>query len=237
MNEAFFMWQRAMGSLREKLSPQVFDTWFQPISFEEQAESTITLKVPNKFFKDWLSNNYMELIQESLFLEYGRHLQVEFVVAPNAAFRSMDDFRSKHERNSEPEPKPDPRHKCLLNPKYTFANFVVGASNQLPHAASIAVTEMLGKRYNPLFVYGGVGLGKTHLIHAIGNEIRRRFPAVRVCYISSEQFMNEFVWSLRNDKSLRDNKMDTFRRRFREELDVILMDDIQFIAGKDRTKD
>jgi chromosomal replication initiator protein len=118
-----------------------------------------------------------------------------------------------------------------LNPKYMFESFVVGASNQLPHAASVAVTEMVGTKYNPLFIYGGVGLGKTHLVHAIGNAVRKNNPRARICYISSEQFMNEFVSSLRTDK------MDLFHRRFRRETDVLLMDDIQFIAGKDRTQD
>lgn len=231
------MWEHALKTLREKLSSQVFDTWFRPISCDKQDENAIILRVPNKFFKDWLSNNYMEIIRESVFLAYGRHLRVELMVAPDLFTSTATELTTRHECNPKLEPRLGQSYSCQLNPRYTFANFIVGASNQLPHAASIAVTEMLGMRYNPLFIYGGVGLGKTHLIHAIGNEIKRKLPIARICYISSEQFMNDFIWSLRNDKSLRDNKMDAFRSRFRNETDVLLMDDLQFIAGKDRTQD
>ncbi len=182
----------------------------------------------------WLSNNYIDIIKEALFIENGQHLDVDFVVAPKSS--ANEPITESREIDVTLTPRPN-THRSQLNPKYTFENFVVGASNQLPHAASVAVTEMVGRRYNPFFVYGGVGLGKTHLIHAIGNEIRKRDPNARICYISSEQFMNEFVGSLRNDRSLKDYKIDSFRKRFREETDVLLMDDIQFIAGKDRTQD
>lgn len=229
------MWNRTLASIQNQLNQQVFDAWFRPIELDCVTEKGLTLKVPNKFFKEWLTNNYLDIIKEALFTEHGRPLDVEFVVAPKAA-ESLG-FADAVEAAPPAPPRQAQTFKSQLNPKYTFANFVVGASNQLSHAASVAVTDMVGKRYNPLFLYGGVGLGKTHLIHAIGNEIRRRHPDLRICYISSEQFMNEFVWSLRNDRSLHDNKMDTFRRRFRNEIDVLLMDDIQFIAGKDRTQD
>jgi chromosomal replication initiator protein len=229
------MWKQALESIKHKVNQQVFDAWFRPISVETLEGNTMFLKVPNKFFKEWLFNNYMDIIKEALFLEGGCPIDVELVVSADNA--------TTLKRDLDVLPAPTPaRHgatapRAQLNPKYTFENFVVGSSNQLPHAASVAVTETIGTKYNPLFVYGGVGLGKTHLIHAIGNEILRKRPDARICYISSEQFMNEFVGSLRNDKSLKDNKMDAFRRRFREELDVLLMDDIQFIAGKDRTQD
>jgi chromosomal replication initiator protein len=230
------MWKRTLASIEGRLNRQVFDAWFRPIELAEGSDSGLKLKVPNKFFKEWLANNYMDVIKDALFAESGHPMDVEFVVAPKAAACSE---KAPVERLPAPVPLPRPAQtfKSHLNPKYTFANFVVGASNQLPHAASVAVTEMVGKRYNPLFLYGGVGLGKTHLIHAIGNEIKSRNPDARIYYVSSEQFMNEFVHSLRNDRSLRDNKMDAFRQRFRKEIDVLLMDDIQFIAGKDRTQD
>ena len=229
------MWKQALSSIEAKLNNQVFDAWFRPIEFDDFDDHKVTLKVPNKFFKEWLSNNYIDIIREALFIENGRHLDVEFVVSPR--HQNSNDSAPQPVPTPPSSPRPQTQYKSQLNPKYTFGNFVVGASNQLPHAASVAVTEMVGRRYNPLFVYGGVGLGKTHLIHAIGNEIKRKNPNARICYISSEQFMNEFVGSLRNDRSLKDNKIDAFRRRFREETDVLLMDDIQFIAGKDRTQD
>lgn len=230
------MWKRTLASIQGRLNRQVFDAWFRPIELEENSDTGLKLKVPNKFFKEWLTNNYMDIIKDALFTESGHSVDVEFVVASKPSAASA---KASVERIVEqaPPPRPAQTFKSHLNPKYTFANFVVGASNQLPHAASVAVTEMMGKRYNPLFLYGGVGLGKTHLIHAIGNEIKRRNPDARIYYVSSEQFMNEFIRSLRNDRSLRDNKMDAFRQRFRKEIDVLLMDDIQFIAGKDRTQD
>ena len=230
------MWKRTLASIQGRLNQQVFDAWFRPIELECVSEQGLTLKVPNKFFKEWLTNNYMDIIQEALFTENGKPLGVEFIVAPKPLQMPTEEPASTREPLVETT-RSTHSYKSQLNPRYTFANFVVGASNQLSHAASVAVTEMVGRRYNPLFLYGGVGLGKTHLIHAIGNEIKRRNPGARICYISSEQFMNEFVWSLRNDRSLHDNKMDAFRRRFRNEIDVLLMDDIQFIAGKDRTQD
>ncbi len=230
------MWKRVLESIETKLNQQVFDAWFRPVSVERFEKDTMFLKVPNKFFKEWLSDNYLVLIQEALFIEARRPIAVEFVVSEASESPRHKDTPLPSASQNPPLPRKG-ASRAQLNPKYTFESFVVGSSNQLPHAASVAVTETLGTKYNPLFVYGGVGLGKTHLIHAIGNEIRRKHPHARICYISSEQFMNEFVWSLRNDKSLTDNKMDAFRRRFRNEVDVLLMDDIQFIAGKDRTQD
>jgi chromosomal replication initiator protein len=221
------MWEKALKWIEDRLNKQIFETWFGPVSLASLTEDTLTLEVPNKFFKEWLSNNYADLIQEAVLVESGRRVDVKFQVAEsNGVVLS--------EINPTESSSPVRPHNCYevkLNPKYTFDSFVVGASNQLPPAASIAVAEMVGTKYNPLFVYGGVGLGKTHLVHAIGNEIRNRNPYSKICYISSEQFMNEFIWSLRNDK------MDVFHRRFRKETDVLLMDDIQFIAGKDRTQD
>ncbi|MDD5309793.1 MAG: chromosomal replication initiator protein DnaA [Deltaproteobacteria bacterium] len=219
-------WEKALEVIRGKVNAQVFEAWFAPISFEECTDDTLSLRVPNKFFKEWLSNNYIDLIEEAMWFESGNRLRISFAVAETDG----DEIVELTPRASV-TPKPAASTEYRLNPRYTFESFVVGSSNQLPHAASVAVTEMMGTKYNPLFIYGGVGLGKTHLVHAIGNAIRGKTPSVRICYISSEQFMNEFVFSLRNDK------MDTFRKRFRKECDVLLMDDIQFIAGKDRTQD
>ena len=220
------MWEQALSWIEKKLNRQVYDAWFSPISLEKLEDDTLTLRVPNKFFKEWLSNHYVELIEEAVFVETGKRVNIKFAVAENGSvdLSSMPSMPAA-------APRPVSTNDFRLNPKYTFDTFVVGASNQLPHAASVAVAQMVGKKYNPLFVYGGTGLGKTHLVHAIGNAIRIRSPKARIRYISSEQFINEFVWSIRNDK------MDSFRHRFRNETDVLLMDDIQFIAGKDRTQD
>jgi chromosomal replication initiator protein len=228
-------WAKALEWIESRINPQTYERWFGSVVWDGFDGTTLHLKVPNKFFKEWLSNNYNELIQDAMARQCG--------VRPTVAFE-VDERGLSAPVAPAPEPvaaaNPAPRTQSILphtsgasrlNPKYTFDSFVVGSSNQLPHAASLAVTEMLGAKYNPLFVYGGVGLGKTHLVHAIGNNLRARRPGIRVCYLSSEQFMNDFVWALRNDK------MDVFHRYFRKEVDVLLMDDIQFIAGKDRTQD
>ena len=220
-------WDNVLAAIRGKLSAQMFETWFAPIEVKGLAEERLTLGVPSSFFKEWLVNNYLELIRDSLQAEIGQRLEVEIEVEERVhAPRS----------GAAPEGDAPPLRKSVsidsrLNPKYTFSNFVVGTSNQLPHAASIAIVERSVSTYNPLFVYGGVGLGKTHLMHAIGNAVRARNPGKVIMYLSSEEFVNEFV------SSLRTNKMDVFRRKFRKWCDVLLIDDIQFIAGKDGTQD
>ncbi len=218
-------WQKSLKWIREKLSDQVFDTWFKPVELQELSDSTLTLKVPNSFFKEWLSNNYTELIQEAMLFETGHRLEISFVVVEENT--SADPSKVSA---SIQEAVRNTATASRLNPKYTFQNFVVGSSNQLPHAASVAAANK-GQNFNPLFIYGGVGLGKTHLLHAIGNDVRSKEPGANVMYISSEEMMNEFVSSLRN------NKMDSFRRKYRKSCDVLLIDDIQFIAGKDAMQD
>lgn len=227
-------WLRALEWIETSLNPQTFERWFGSVVWDSFDGSTLSLKVPNKFFKEWLSNNYTDIIQEAMSRQSGSRPAVCFEVdeqvaaapAPAPSEPALVPAAAK-----SPTALPHTNGASRLNPRYTFNSFVVGSSNQLPHAASLAVAEMPGRKYNPLFIYGGVGLGKTHLVHAIGNTLRARRPGIRVCYLSSEQFMNDFVWALRNDK------MDVFHRYFRKEVDVLLMDDIQFIAGKDRTQD
>jgi chromosomal replication initiator protein len=217
-------WDKSLAWIREKLNDQVFETWFSPVRLHRMDDSSLTLSVPNSFFKEWLSNNYSQLIREAMLVETGRQLEIVFEV-------------SKGDSDAVPAPAiptpeaPSRQVGSRLNPKYTFKNFVVGSSNQLPHAASVAIAGSDGQNFNPLFIYGGVGLGKTHLLHAIGNAMRARDPFVNVMYMSAEELMNEFVSSLRN------NKMDSFRRKYRKSCDVLLIDDIQFIAGKDAMQD
>jgi chromosomal replication initiator protein len=221
-------WGNALAAIRGKVSEQMFETWFAPIVATGMSQDRISLSVPSNFFKEWLTNNYLELIREALHLEIGRRLDVDIEVVSRA---QPDGEPSAPE---ELAAAPNRRASALdsrLNPKYTFSNFVVGTSNQLPHAASIAIVERNASTYNPLFIYGGVGLGKTHLMHAIGNAVRARSANKIVMYISSEEFVNEFITSLRT------NKMDVFRRKYRKWCDVLLVDDIQFIAGKDGTQD
>ena len=203
-------WNRALNWIRDKLSEQVFETWFSPIELKTLDDDCAVLEVPNNFFKEWLSNNYIDFIQEALFIECGKNYKVVFEISKerdSIAPPSSQAPKPINSRNASTRKKIFIESK--LNPKYTFQNFVVGTSNQLPHAASLAVAQKPNSKFNPLFIYGGVGLGKTHLLHAIGNMVKTQYPQRTVCYLSSEQFMNEFIHSLRN------NKMESFRNKYR----------------------
>ncbi len=221
-------WSKVIDSLKERVGQQNFDIWIKPIHFVSFEEETVKLDVPNRFFKDWINERYTSQIKEVFSQITGKPCQIL--------------FRIKNEKSHEKEllaalsPKKDseatPSLGKIFNPKYTFDNFVVGASNQFAHAACLAVANMPAKNYNPLFIYGGVGLGKTHLLHAVGNHLihHRIFPDTKkICYLSAEEFTNELINSLRYEK------MDEFRNKFRR-MDILLIDDIQFIAGKERTE-
>jgi len=218
--------------------------WFKPISSARKDDSTIYLGVPTEVFRDWITNNYFDVIEESLHELSLDAYQLRFSIDESpasepASSTSLSDayYAAKAVavdgsglgagavRAPEAEPT-----ELLLNPKYTFDKFVVGSCNQFAHAASLAVVDMPSKTYNPLYVYGGVGLGKTHLMHAIGHAIKQRNQALRLTYLSSERFMNELINAIRYDKTIR------FRDKYRN-IDVLLMDDIQFLAGKERTQE
>ena len=210
----------AWDRLRERLGQQNFETWIKPMRVQGVDDREIRLEVPNKFFRDWVSDHFMSTLEEVFSSSYGHHLKIFLIV--------------NQEIQVAPKPEKSPRQKpqrfTNLISKYNFDNFVVGASNQFAHAASAAVATQPGDHYNPLFIYGGVGLGKTHLINAIGHRVVEKFPSSKVVYLSSESFMNELIGSLRRDK------MDEFKSRFRN-TDVLILDDIQFIAGKERTQE
>ena len=222
------IWSKVIDSLRERVGQQNFDIWIKPIQFISTEGENVRLEVPNRFFKDWIHEHYTAHIKEVFSQFMGKPCQLHFQIKSEKG----------HERDlmvippQRKEPEPAPPLGTNFNPKYTFNNFVVGASNQFAHAACLAVANMPAKNYNPLFIYGGVGLGKTHLLNAIGNHIvqQRIFSDVKkVWYLSAEEFTNELI------NSLRFEKMDEFRNKFRK-MDVLLIDDIQFIAGKERTE-
>ncbi|MEK7342145.1 MAG: chromosomal replication initiator protein DnaA [Candidatus Binatota bacterium] len=217
------LWEGALKRLRETLGKQNFETWIKPIRVRESDDGEIVLEVPNKFFRDWLVEHFHAAIQETL-AELS-HRSVRLSVAVNNQLQT----RGRTEKSVERE-RPKASRVNNLIPRYNFENFVVGASNQFAHAASLAVANQPGEHYNPLFIYGGVGLGKTHLINAIGHRIVDKRPALKVFYLSSESFMNELIGSLRRDR------MDEFKIRFRN-IDVLILDDVQFIAGKERTQE
>jgi chromosomal replication initiator protein len=230
------VWRAALGELQVSLSPANFETWLKETSLVDVDDHRFRIGVPNGFAKDWLETRYRSLISQTLARIVGYSVQVEFVVnaAPEAAPVSTNGFTpgtptSTHVR-VEPTRVGGEGGATNLNPRYTFANFIVGSANRLAHAASLSVAERPGHAYNPLFLYGGVGLGKTHLMHAIGNQVIAKFPRKRVVYATSEKFTNEFITSIQQ------GKIDDFRSRYRR-IDLLLIDDIQFIADKERTQE
>jgi len=220
------LWQEALAHLKDQLGRQNYETWIQPIAFVSRDKSCVYLNVPNKFFRDWLTEHYLTRIEEVLSKTAEQTLTVSFDVKQEPQIKTIAEKNvGKDEREREKR-----RRTSNLIPRYTFENFVIGASNQFAHAASMAVANQPGDHYNPLFIYGGVGLGKTHLINAIGHKAVSKFPGSKVFYLSSESFMNELISSLRRDR------MDEFKMKFRN-VDVLILDDVQFIAGKERTQE
>ncbi|HSF67425.1 MAG TPA: chromosomal replication initiator protein DnaA [Nitrospiraceae bacterium] len=222
-------WQDALAYIQGKVPKQVYDTWFTPIHLERIEDSTAQLSVPNKFFGDWLSQHYGLLLSEAVSAARGGvETSITFVVFHKPTPRqhgSGGGAMASGRQNTGPRAK----RGVQLNPKYTFKNFVVGAANQFAHAACMAVAEQPAKAYNPLFIYGDTGLGKTHLLNAIGNYVAERTD-LRIAYLTTEQFTNEVINSIRYDK------MMDLRKRYRH-IDMLMIDDIQFLAGKERTQE
>ncbi|MCE5265818.1 MAG: chromosomal replication initiator protein DnaA [Deltaproteobacteria bacterium] len=226
------IWEKTVKIIKEKVSQQNFDTWIRPIRIVTLEGDQVHLSVPNRFFRDWLVENYLSLIRESMKSETGVPLHVEFVIdQENPAQPATGEMTDTPPAEKPAVRKPSrARVHSSLNTNYSFDRFVVGASNQFAHAASSAVAEQPAKNYNPLFIYGGVGLGKTHLLNAIGLKTLKLYQDMNVVYVSAEVFMNELINSIRYDK------MPKFREKFRN-IDCLLIDDIQFIAGKERTQE
>ncbi|HSA61284.1 MAG TPA: chromosomal replication initiator protein DnaA [Nitrospiraceae bacterium] len=222
------VWQEALHYIQGKVPKQVYDTWFIPVRLDRIENSTAHIGVPNKFFGDWLHTHYGPLLAEAVATARGGgDLAVSFVVFQKPSMRPVEPSVALNAARIGSQPKG--RRGIQLNPKYTFKNFVVGAGNQFAHAACMAVAEQPGKAYNPLFIYGGVGLGKTHLLNAIGNHVAEQTD-LRIAYLTTEQFTNEVINSIRYDK------MMDLRKRYRH-IDMLMIDDIQFLAGKERTQE
>jgi chromosomal replication initiator protein len=237
------VWRAALGELQVSLSPANFETWLKETALVAVDDNRFTVAVPNGFAKDWLETRYRSLISQTLARVVGYSVQVDFEVREGVSAAANDDG-GVETVSPVPAVLPPPAAVRLepgrvggtesgnstLNPRYTFRSFIVGSANRLAHAASLSVAERPGHAYNPLFLYGGVGLGKTHLMHAIGNQVLARFPRKRVVYATSEKFTNEFITSIQQ------GKIDDFRSRYRR-IDLLLIDDIQFIADKERTQE
>jgi chromosomal replication initiator protein len=224
------VWDKTIKIIQDKLSKQNFDTWIKPIKIVTMEDKCIRLAVPNKFFKDWLLDNYFSTIKHSLENIVGIDVDVEFVLTKDK--EKKPEAAQKTEEYSPGLPAATVRSKNLspLNGNYTFERFVVGPCNQFAHAASIAVSKQPAKNYNPLFIYGGSGLGKTHLLNAIGLLTAAAHPDLNVMYVSAEEFMNEMINSIRYDR------MPKFREKYRN-IGCLLIDDIHFLAGKERTQE
>ena len=232
------LWNRILDALKDEVNPQIFNSWFGNLTPAGLDEKGLTLEAPHSFIRDWVEDNYISTLISTARAITGKELSVRIQVNEALSQSSGSTQPAPGPANDDPVPQPPPPAQNLpqvsnhsaLNPKYTFDTFVVGSSNQFAHAATMAVAEQPARSYNPLFIYGGVGLGKTHLMHAIGHFALERNPKVRLCYLSSEQFMNELINSLRFDR------MPQFRETYRN-MDILLVDDIQFIAGKERTQE
>lgn len=258
------LWTEALNTLRSHLSEESYNTWIAPLCFAGvDASGQLTLKVPNRFYADWVNAHYAAIILEVFAagvpepaklhckweVDEGLQAQLQAQVERERQTDARDASRSGAAEREMTRPALERKATATagrasavsavapattsaqLNPKYRFDTFIVGPSNQLAHAASVAVGASPGRRYNPLFMYGGVGLGKTHLCNAIGHQIRADRPAARIVYVSAEEFTNEFIWALRN------HRIDAFRARYRSACDVLLMDDIQFLAGREQTQE
>jgi chromosomal replication initiator protein len=222
------VWGRICDLLRSKINEQSFQTWLKPLRPKPSEDGRLLLEVPNAFFADWIEQHYVRFIEDASCDVTGSRLHVSFCIAP--------------EEETIPPKKPERTgalaqrrlsttlDESQLNPRFTFSSFVVGSGNELTHAACLSVAEQPAAVYNPLFIYGGVGLGKTHIMQAVGHYIRRDKPSSKVFYVSSEKFMNEMIYSIQHTRTLE------FKKKYRS-ADALLIDDVQFLAGKESTQE
>lgn len=219
------VWNKSLSQIEEKVGSSVSDLWFRPIKLSQLKEQSVTLEIPNKFFKDWIEENYPEIVAEIVGNITGYPVTIRYRIA-----EKIDPDVKKMDMRLENRRQKLASRGIYLNPKYTFENFITGPSNEFAHAAAKAVADAPGKVYNPFFIYGGVGLGKTHLITAIGNAVIDKSPDISVIYVSAEQFTNEVVSAIRHEK------MGELKQKYRN-IDLLLLDDIHFIANKTQTQE
>jgi chromosomal replication initiator protein len=225
------LWQQVLSVIQTKLSKPSFDTWLKSTKATVFTDNSVVICAPNNFAREWLESRYTKLISSTIFDYVGKQVEVKFIIETEETKSSP--------ASSAPVALPpkgpaivtqEENFTNMMNARYTFDTFVIGSGNRFAHAASLAVAEAPAKAYNPLFLYGGVGLGKTHLMHAIGHYVLEHDPDAKVLYISSEKFTNEFI------NAIRDNRGEGFRSKYRN-IDVLLIDDIQFLAGKEQTQE
>ena len=223
------LWDQILARIETKMNRHAFYTWFRPTSFVTEDRSSVTVRVPDSSFQDWLTKHYGVVIGEAMAELKRPNLTVNFITEAQLELAPPIALSPDEAEAFTTDVVAPPSVHGGLNPRYTFDTFIVGSSNQFAHAACRAVAEAPSRSYNPLFIYGGVGLGKTHLMHAVGQYVLQHDPGLKLTYISSERFMNEMINAVRYDKVL------DFRERYRS-VDVLLVDDIQFLAGKEGTQ-
>lgn len=219
------IWNKSLSSIEKKIGQSIFELWFKPIKLTQLKDRVALFEIPNRFFKEWIEDYYPQIIHDAMEGVVGHPVTVKFRIAEkvDAEIKKMDaKLEGRKQRLAS--------KGIYLNPKYTFETFIRGASNQFAHAAAMAVADGPGASYNPLFVYGGVGLGKTHLITSIGNRIADRRREFNILYVSSEQFTSEFVAAMRHGRA------EELKAKYRN-LDLLLIDDVQFIEGKTGTQE
>jgi len=220
------IWEETAGHLKTRVGETVFQTWILPLRPKQKKGASFIIEAPDAFFRDWVEGHYKELIQEAL----RQTLEEEVLLILETAPQAKDAAAKPAQTQTKPRGQAFPATDLILNPRYTFDNFVLGPANRHAHAYSLAVAEAPGKSYNPLFIYGGVGLGKTHLMQAICHHAKNVFAGLKICYLPSERFTNELIDAIQHRST------SAFRQKYRN-VDVLVLDDIHFIAGKESTQE
>lgn len=228
-SKATQLWADVLLALKHEVSVQSYETWLKPTRGVTLNNDTLTIEVPNKFFREWLVDHYYDVLMQATDRISGQKIRLDFTVSSSAPTPFIEQPARTFSQAAAPS-APAHRPDVYLNPKYTFDSFVVGPSNRFAHAASSAVAESPARAYNPLFIYGGVGLGKTHLMQAVGHYILQKNSSAKLTYTSSERFTNQLINAIQNRTTMR------FREKYRS-VDILLIDDIQFIAGKESTQE
>ena len=230
-NDLISLWDKTLNIIKGEMSEVSFNTWIKSCSPISISSNTIKISVPNSFTQDILEKRYKDLVRNSIEAACSKEYNIQFILESELIEADIkEDNQTNSNSNDKSSVVVNDEMSSTLNPKYTFDSFVIGNSNRFAHAASLAVAESPAKAYNPLFIYGGVGLGKTHLMHAIGHFVLKNNRNAKVVYVSSEKFTNELINAIRDDKN------EEFRNKYRN-VDILLIDDIQFIAGKERTQE
>ncbi|MCL0107406.1 chromosomal replication initiator protein DnaA [Peptococcaceae bacterium] len=221
-SELLINWQQVISILKKRINKHSFETWVTSLTPLGYYNNFVLIEVPNHFSKSWLDERYTPILKQAFKEVLDKNVNIQFILS--------DEVEEYLSNISTENNKQHVDEDCMLIDRYTFDTFVVGNSNKFAHAASLAVAETPGRTYNPLFIYGGVGLGKTHLMHAIGHYIKKNIPNIKIAYVTSEKFTNELI------DSIKDKETVSFRNKYRK-IDVLLIDDIQFLAGKERTQE